>query len=104
MATQKTPTRTDRTRAAKTGAPQRDRSTRARAPAREDAADIARAANGLGEYHDTQHEAVQGVMRAQMDVMNTMMTASMTATATSLKAMAAFWTAAIPGQRRRGDD
>ena len=116
MATQKTPAGTDRTRAPKTaqktarktaqktGAPQRDRTSRARAPASEEAADIARAANGLSEYYDTQHEAVQGVMKAQMDVMNTMMSASMNATTTSLKAMAAFWASAIPGTRRRGND
>ncbi len=58
-------------------------------------ADLARGANGLSEFHDME-EAARGLMKAQVNVMNTMVTASMSATTASLKAMTQFWTAALP--------
>jgi hypothetical protein len=58
-------------------------------------ADIARGANGLNEFQDME-DAARGLMAAQVNVMNTMVSASMSATTASLRAMTQFWTAALP--------
>ena len=65
-------------------------------------ADLARAANGVGEPVDPQ-EIAQGLMKAQMEAMNTMVSASMSMTAATLKAMTQVWGMGLPGRRRDGD-
>ena len=80
----------------------RDRSARGRSKASETAADLARGANGLTDYFEAQEAAVQGMMKAHVEAMNTVMTASMAATTTSLRAMASFWTVGL-GATTRAD-
>lgn len=79
--------------------PRPEATARDRKAADETAADLARGANGVSDYTDAQ-EAVQGMVEAQMKVMNAMMSASVEATQASLKAMANFWTAALPKGRK----
>ncbi|MBP0481598.1 hypothetical protein [Sagittula salina] len=90
MATRKTETRPE-------GA------ARARKAATEEAADLARGANGLGDYAEAQ-EAMQGMLDAQMKAVNTMMSASVEATQASLRAMTSFWAAALPKGNTERDD
>ncbi|MFZ5964530.1 hypothetical protein ACOXXX_16405 [Thalassococcus sp. BH17M4-6] len=65
-------------------------------------ADLARGANGLGEPLDMQ-EIGRSMMAAQIEAMNTMFTASMSATARSLASVAQFWGAALPRSDGRRD-
>ena len=64
-------------------------------------ADLARGANGLGEPVDPQ-EIAQGLLKAQVEAMNTMMTASVDMTTATLKAMTQMWGVGTP-KRRYGD-
>ncbi|WP_417206196.1 hypothetical protein [Antarctobacter sp.] len=64
-------------------------------------ADLARGANGLGEPADPQ-EIAQGLLKAQMEAMNAMMSASVDMTTATLKAMTQMWGASAP--KRRDED
>lgn len=76
--------------------PPRDRSARARTKASEETVNLARGADGLTEMYEAQQEAMQGMMKAQMDAVNTMIQAS----AQSWKMMADMWTSALPKGRK----
>lgn len=81
----------------------RGKETSARRAERSDpeVADLARGANGLGEPADPQ-EIAQGLLKVQMEAMNTMMTASVDITTATLKAMTQMWGMGATG-RRDGD-
>ncbi len=76
--------------------PPRDRSARTRTKATEETVNLARGADGLSEMYEAQQEAVQGMMKMQMDAVNTMIQAS----AQSWKLMADMWTQALPKGRK----
>ncbi|WP_323766513.1 hypothetical protein [Antarctobacter sp.] len=67
-----------------------DSSSRRAERSDDEVADLARGANGLGEPADPQ-EIAQGLLKAQMEAMNTMMSASVDMTAATLKAMTQMW-------------
>ena len=68
----------------------------------EDIADLARSANGLGDVDP--EEMARSLLTAQLDVMNTMVAASMNVTATSMKAMAQLWSFGLPKVGTRRDE
>ncbi|WP_425071399.1 hypothetical protein [Sagittula sp. S175] len=80
----------------KTTGPRRESSARDRRKASEEDADLARGANGLSEFHEAQQEALEGMMKVQMEAVNTMINA----TAQSWKMMTDFWTSTLPKGRK----
>lgn len=80
-----------------------DEAARSRPDKRDDPeiADLARGANGLSEPTDPQ-EIAQGLVTAQVEAMNTMVSASVNMTTATLKAMTQFWGLGVP--KRRDDD
>ena len=66
-------------------------------------ADLARGANGLGDPADPQ-EIAQGMMKAHLEAMNTMVSASVDMTAATLKAMTQMWGMGVPKGRRDVDE
>ncbi|MFW2543008.1 hypothetical protein ACN2XU_10220 [Primorskyibacter sp. 2E107] len=64
-----------------------------------DVADLARGANGLGEPYEPDALA-RGILDAQFHAAQAMLTASMSLTTGSLRAIAAFWGAGSPRDRK----